>query len=280
MSKPLVSVCIPAYNNEAYISETIDSILNQTYENLELIIVDDCSKDSTLSILREYEQKDSRVKVYTNENNLGMAGNWNRALELTTGKYIRLMCADDLLLPECISREVEIFEQQPTVVLVESDSALVDLAGNRKRTSYNRYPVNGLISGRTVFRKGLFVQDYFGAPQANLIRRSAYEAAGGIDPDFTYIVDYDFYGRIAKQGDLYIVHEFWSLFRVRHESNTGQVMRAGTKEHKKYVSEHRYLLEKNKEDLRLNGFDIFMSMLIRRLRCFAAGVYLMLFVRK
>ena len=73
--EPLVSVCIPAYNNAGYIRETIDSILNQTYHNIELVVVDDNSKDNTLDVIRSV--KDSRVKVYHNEENLGMVGNWN-----------------------------------------------------------------------------------------------------------------------------------------------------------------------------------------------------------
>lgn len=277
-SNPLVSICIPAYNNEDYISETLDSLLAQTYSNLEIIVVDDCSKDGTFSVLEQYAAKDNRFSIYRNEHNLGMSGNWNKALSLTHGEYIRLMCADDLLVPTCIEREVEIFEKYPSAVLVESDSRLVDLERNPKG-HYKRYRKSGLVSGKEVLRAGLFNKDYFGAPQANLMRREAYEKSGGIDPAFTYIVDYDFYAKIAVQGDIYIIHEYLNEFRVRHESNTGQVMKAGSEKNKIYVGEHRRLLEINKDILGLSKFEIALSMLIRRFRCFAAGVYLKVFVR-
>lgn len=277
-NNPLVSICIPAYNNEDYISETLDSILAQTYTNLEIIIVDDCSKDGTVRVLEEYAAKDSRISIYRNEKNLGMSGNWNRALSLTKGEFIRLMCADDLLVPTCIEREIEAFEANPTAVLVESDSRLVDLERNPKGF-YKRYRKTGLVPGKEILKAGLFNKDYFGAPQANLMRRSAFEKTNGIDSDFTYIVDYVFFAEMAVQGDIFIIHEFLNEFRVRHESNTGQVMKAGSAKNKIYVEEHRRLLEKNKDILGLNKFEIGLSMLIRRLRCFAAGMYLLIFVR-
>ena len=77
-NKPLVSVCIPAYNNEEYIAQTINNILGQSYKNIELIIVDDNSMDNTLDVIKSFTDK--RIKVYKNESNLGMAGNWNRCL--------------------------------------------------------------------------------------------------------------------------------------------------------------------------------------------------------
>lgn len=277
-SNPLVSICIPAYNNEDYISETLDSILAQTYQNLEIIVVDDCSKDGTYGVLQEYAAKDARFSIYKNEQNLGMSGNWNKALSLTKGEFIRLMCADDLLVPDCIEKEIKAFNENPSAVLVESDSRLVDLE-RKSKGFYKRYRKKGLVDGKRILKAGLFNKDYFGAPQANLMRRSAYEKTGGIDSNFTYIVDYDFFAQIAVQGDIFIIREFLNEFRVRHESNTGQVMKAGSEKNKIYVDEHRRLLEKNRDILGLTKFEIGLSMLIRRFRCFAAGVYLKVFVR-
>ena len=105
-NKPLVSVCIPAYNNEDYILETINCILSQSYKNIELIVVDDNSSDDTYKVVKSV--KDVRLKAYRNKDNLGMAGNWNRCLELCSGKYIKLVCADDLLHKRLIEKEVAI----------------------------------------------------------------------------------------------------------------------------------------------------------------------------
>lgn len=278
MNQPLVSVCIPAYNNADYIGETIECILKQSYQNLELIIVDDNSKDDTLEKIRVYADKDTRVKIYHNEKNLGMSGNWNYCLSLCKGEFIKLICADDILATETIEREVQALLENPSAVMVESDTKLIDLAGKGKGF-YKRYPVKGLVSGKKVTRKGFFNKDYFGAPQANTFRREAYERVGGFDTNYTYILDYDFFAEIAKLGDIYIIHEPLNFFRVRGDSNTGQVMGDDKEKTNIYVAEHRYLLEKNKEELNLSKLEIEVSVWIRRFRCFAASIYLKLFVR-
>jgi len=115
--EPLVSVCIPAYNNASYIKETIDSILNQTYQNIELVVVDDNSTDNTYEIVSNIQDK--RVKVYKNEKNLGMSGNWNRCLELVTGDFVKLICADDLIEKDAIEKETRALMENPTAVLAE-----------------------------------------------------------------------------------------------------------------------------------------------------------------
>ena len=83
---PIVSVIMPAYNAENYIKETIDSVLNQTFQDFEIIIIDDCSSDETYSIIQEYCKKDSRIKGYQNEVNSGVSKTRNRGLELCNGK--------------------------------------------------------------------------------------------------------------------------------------------------------------------------------------------------
>lgn len=275
--KPLVSVCIPAYNNAEYIMDTINSILRQTYENLELVIVDDNSTDDTYEVLKRIQ--DERVKVYHNEKNLGMSGNWNRCLSLCTGEYMKLVGADDMLAETSLEKEVQALMDNPSAVLAESDTKLVDLDGKGKGF-YRRYGRTGLVDGKKICRRGFFNKDYFGAPQANTFRRSVLEQVKGFDPDFTYILDYDFFVSVACQGDVYIIHEPLNLFRVRKDSNTGAIMGQDKEKAAAYVAEHRHLLEKNRERLGLSDGDVRLSMLIRRLRSFAGSVYMKLFVHK
>ncbi|MBA3705767.1 MAG: glycosyltransferase family 2 protein, partial [Bacteroidetes bacterium] len=75
---PLISVCIPTYNGERYLKECLDSILSQSYTNIEIVIVDDCSKDSTIAIIEKHKASDARIRVHKNENNLGLVSNWNK----------------------------------------------------------------------------------------------------------------------------------------------------------------------------------------------------------
>lgn len=274
MGQPLVSVCIPAYNNEAFIVETMESVLRQTYENIELIVVDDRSADNTLEMVRSVA--DPRVRVYCNEKNLGMSGNWNRCLSLCRGEYIKLLCADDLLHETLIEREVAIMEQYPQALLVQTDTCFVDNDGKRAGY-YRRYYRRGLVEGKKASRFSVFTRDYLGAPLANLIRRSALDICSGFDSSFVYIVDYDFFMSIANHGKIYILHEPLNFFRIRYDSNTGQVMGGGKEE--AYIAEHRRLVEKHAAELGLRGWQVALSVCIRRFMSFLGNIYLKIFAK-
>lgn len=110
-NSPLVSVLMTAYNREHYIIEAIESVLSSSYTNFELIIVDDCSMDATVSIVKEFEKKDSRLKLYVNEKNLGDYPNRNRAAGYAKGKYLKYLDSDDRLYPEGLKYCVECMEE-------------------------------------------------------------------------------------------------------------------------------------------------------------------------
>ena len=269
---PLVSVCIPAYNNADYISETVNCILNQSYKNIELIVVDDNSSDNTLDVVKSV--KDKRLKIYHNETNYGMAGNWNKCLSLCTGKYIKLICADDLIHRRLIEKEVAIMEAYPQVNLVQTDTQFIDTCGNPKGY-YRRYYKAGIVEGREASRFSIFTRDFLGAPLANMIRASVYDKLGGFDESFHYIIDYDFFMKLCNYGKVYIAHKPLNYFRIRNDSNTGQVMGGGKEE--AYISEHRQLVEKYASDLGLKKWEIELSVLIRKVTSFLGSIYLKIF---
>lgn len=277
MDKPLVSVCIPTYNNEDTIEETVSSVLRQTWKNLELVIVDDGSSDRTCELVTELAAEDKRIRLYRNGKNLGMAGNWNRCLSLCRGDYLKLLCGDDLIHETLLEREVELMERYPEALLVQTDTRFIDIHG--KTTGfYRRYRKSGLVDGKEICRFSVFTRDYLGAPLANLIRRSAYEASGGFDSSFVYIIDYDFYMKIACSGMVYILHEPLNSFRIRSDSNTGQVMGGGKEE--AYIAEHRRLVEKYASVLGLSPRQVNLSVAIRRFMSFLGNIYLKIFVKK
>ena len=105
----LVSVIMPNYNGAKYIKESIDSVLAQTYQNWELIIVDDCSTDNSLEVIAEYQ--DERIKVYKNEQNSGAAVSRNRALQEAKGKWIAFLDSDDLWLPEKLEKQIKFMQE-------------------------------------------------------------------------------------------------------------------------------------------------------------------------
>jgi len=107
MNRDLVSIIMPAYNCEKFISETIDSVLKQSYQNWELIIVDDCSTDSTADIVKEYADKDSRVKYFENDKNSGAAISRNNALKHATGRFMAFLDSDDLWRANKLEKQIE-----------------------------------------------------------------------------------------------------------------------------------------------------------------------------
>ncbi len=115
--KPEISVIMSVYNGETYLEEAIESVRNQTFKNWELIVINDCSTDSTAKILADFSLKDGRIKVHTNEVNLRLPASLNKAVSLSSGKYIARMDADDICLPERLERQYRFMEENKEVAL-------------------------------------------------------------------------------------------------------------------------------------------------------------------
>ncbi|MCI8465137.1 MAG: glycosyltransferase [Lachnospiraceae bacterium] len=268
--KPLVSVCIPAYNSARYIEDTVTSVLNQSYSHVEVVIVDDGSVDNTCEIVSSIQ--DERVRLIRNETNLGMTANWNKCVRETKGKYVKLLCADDVLYRDSLRKEMAAMLKHPDVALVVSDTALIDEDG-KKRGRFKRYPRHGKVDGKKVAKRSLMLKSYFGAPCNTLFSREAYEKAGGFDVDFPYILDFDLWIRIACMGSVYVIHEELNGFRVRNDSNTGRLIRGGRPV---YNDEHRRLVEKHNAIgiVHLNRLERFIGVCSRKIRNELIAVYL------
>ncbi|MBR5506594.1 MAG: glycosyltransferase [Clostridia bacterium] len=115
--KPEISVIMSVYNGETYLKEAIDSIINQTFQNWELIIINDCSTDSTGEILAGFALMDERIKIHTNETNLKLPSSLNKAISLCSGKYIARMDADDICLPERLEKQYKFMEENNDIAL-------------------------------------------------------------------------------------------------------------------------------------------------------------------
>ena len=103
---PLVSICIPTYNGAKFIKETLDTAVNQTYTNIEIIITDDNSSDDTVAICKEYAKKDNRIKVFENPKNLGLVGNWCESIEKASSKWVKFLFQDDLFESNCVEKMI------------------------------------------------------------------------------------------------------------------------------------------------------------------------------
>jgi glycosyltransferase involved in cell wall biosynthesis len=127
--RPKVSIGLTVYNGEQFLHEAVDAFLGQTFADFELILSDNCSTDATEAIGRAYAEKDPRVRYSRNANNLGLAGNHNRVVELARGEYCKWAAADDICLPQYLARCVEVLESEPGVVLAYPQTQFVDTAG-------------------------------------------------------------------------------------------------------------------------------------------------------
>jgi len=130
VSSPLVSVIVITYNSSWFITETLDSIKNQTYRNIELIISDDCSTDETVSICKNWLNKNAdrfiNSQIVETDKNTGIPGNCNRGCHAASGEWIKLIAGDDYLLNNCISDNVEYIHTNPNSIVVYSEARKID----------------------------------------------------------------------------------------------------------------------------------------------------------
>ena len=148
--EPLVSICIPVFNGEKTIAKTIDSILNQTYKNVEIFVVDNCSSDSTVKIVQEF--RDSRIHLVLNDIHLPCGEyNWNRCFSYANGEFLAIFHADDIYLPDMISRQIETFMKYPSVGAVFTQGNII----NEKDEIIGEFRLPPEIKGvnRTIIRK-------------------------------------------------------------------------------------------------------------------------------
>ena len=216
--QPLVSVVTPAYNGEKYIAECIESVLGQTYENWEYVVVDNCSTDRTLEIANAHAKKDPRIRVHNNSEFLKIIPNWNHALRQISpeSKYCKIVHADDWLFPECIERMVAVAEQHPTVGLVGA----YRLRGTQIKCVGLPYSVT-VISGREVCH-ATFRRDYylFGSPTSTLIRADLIRRRETFYNEHNLHADLEACFDVLQESDFGFVHQLLTTTRVHEETHS------------------------------------------------------------
>jgi glycosyltransferase involved in cell wall biosynthesis len=224
VNAPTVSVCIPAYNAARFIREAVTSVLTQTFEDLELVVVDDASSDGTADIVEELA--DGRVRVMRNAKNLGAAGNWNRAMELTGGRFVKLLCNDDYLRPTCLEEQVASLESHPEVVLTAAKRNVVDEAGRVLLRDRGLTTLEGVVDGpmaiRATVRSGTNI---FGEPVCVLMRKEAVLRCGPFTRELPYMIDVEYWTRLLRLGSLYALPHTLGAFRVVSTSLSVQLAR-------------------------------------------------------
>ena len=222
MTPPKVSVIVPIYNQAPFIRETVDSVLDQDYPSVELVLSDDGSTDGTGDILREYaEREPERVRVVASERNTGIAGAFNRALDAHTGEYIAWLGGDDVMLPGKLSRQIAILESRPDAIGCCHDAEVFDSASGR---TYGRF--TEVYNGRRGVRDGgvelLLDPAYLMLPSTMMVRSSAVGSLR-FDPRVRVSNDWLFDIELFQRGRVVGLDDVLARYR-RHQSNaTSQV---------------------------------------------------------
>jgi glycosyltransferase involved in cell wall biosynthesis len=199
----LVSIVIPVHNGEEYIKEAIDSCLNQTYKNIEIIVVDDESTDNTLKILREYGD---RITVIHVEKQNGLGNVLNIGIRASKGEYIARMDADDVMYPDRISKQLDYMLSNPNCVAVGGQIDIIDKDGNI--TDHREYAVEDKD-----IKKNMFLFQPFAHP-AVMLRRSALEDVSLYPENIWKVEDVKLFFLLSKEGEFHNIEDTVLKYRV------------------------------------------------------------------
>jgi glycosyltransferase involved in cell wall biosynthesis len=251
---PTVSVCIPVYNSERHLGETIRSVLAQSLEDFELIIVDDCSTDRSVEVARSFG--DPRIRLFLNDKNLGAAENWGRACDAAAGTFVKLLCGDDLIYPNCLALQVAAFgDPRSGVALVASRRDIIDTDGRVVLARRGLPGMPTVLRGDEAIRRAVRSgTNPFGEPACVLMRKDLLIRAGAFRPSTQYMMDLDMWCRLLSYGSLYAIREPLAAFRLQDQSWSHAVAR--------YQSAHAqalfFELRRDLPDL-ISGWDVFQG---------------------
>jgi len=229
-------VCIPVYRGGQFLAETIRSVLDQTYRDFELVILDNASPDDSGRIARSFG--DHRIRIETNASTLPQPENWREAVRLCRAPLIKLVCADDLLHPRCLEYQVGPMEADPGLAVVAARRHMID---ERSRVLVPRRGLTGLTGVRSsvevarhVVRNGA---NPIGEPGGVLFRRAHYFAVGGWRPDHRFVMDLERWIRLLQRGEFLGLPETLAAFRVGQESLSAEHESTIYAQQKAYIEE-------------------------------------------
>lgn len=232
---PLISVCIPVYNGAPFIADAINSVLNQTFTDFELLIIDNGSTDNTVEITNGYTDK--RILVIQNESNIGLIANWNKAIQAARGKYIKILPADDFLYAHCLLLECDVLEK-------DTEEKISLVCGRRNIISHNgkilfnrgfskkEQQLNGIKAINKLISSG---GNIIGEAGAVLFRKEITKKTGVFNSDIFYVLDIDLWVKILLQGDLYALPDIVCSFRVSESSASVGVVKQQKEDILKFI---------------------------------------------
>lgn len=211
---PSVSVVVPAYNNVAYIEETVRSVLAQTYTDFELVVADHSSTDGTWELLQGLAA-DPRVTLMRTPAGGGAKRNWDAVSQAATGELIKLVCGDDVLRPTMLERQVAAFAAHPDAEVVASSRDIVDAGGRTLVRGRGLGGIRGAVAGSVALRRSVRAGgNILGEPMCVMMRRSTLADIGWWDDRQPYYIDLGTYTHALVRGTFVAVPERLAAFRV------------------------------------------------------------------
>ncbi len=229
---PLVSVCIPTFNAARWILDCLESALAQSYPRFEVLIIDDASTDETVELIRSIE--DERIRLVVNEQNIGLARNWNKCIEMSRGDFIKFLFHDDILYPDCVEKMMQLLLSNgnvglvfsPRDVIVEGDpeSKLTKIWLKNCTTLHTRFrAIEAVNHGRELFIQYLnrgFRGNWIGEPSSVLIRKECFARVGFFNPNLYQVCDIEMWLRIMFSYDIGFLPEKVTAFRFHSDSTS------------------------------------------------------------
>jgi glycosyltransferase involved in cell wall biosynthesis len=235
LSLPSVSFCIPTRNGGGYVGEALASVLRQTFDDYELLVVDDASTDRTLDVVGSFA--DPRVTLHRNRSPLGIPSNWNECLRRARGQYVKFLFQDDTLVPDALERLVAALERCPEAAMAFGRRELpsapgLEILGEAYTDWLQRFyaSVGPTVRGSDLVEAALLqgrdlTLNVVGEPSFVLLRREAALKSGGFDSTFRQLADWELWLRLARRTPLAFVNESLGQFRVHAESQSAASFR-------------------------------------------------------
>jgi glycosyltransferase involved in cell wall biosynthesis len=238
-----ISVCIPAYRAEAFIAVAIESVLAQSYQDWELIVLDNNSPDRTGEIARSYD--DPRIRVETNARTLDLADNWNAVASLATGDYLKLLCADDVLYSNCLAEQAAVLDHNPDVSFVACRRDFVASDGEVVLEDRGLVGLIGKLEPEEVVERVVCSGiNPIGWPPALLLRRQIFVDVGMFDARWLYPIDLELSLRMLRGGSFVGLRDSLASFRISPDSASSTIANQGR--------QHRDMLRSVAADPRWN----------------------------
>lgn len=207
MTNPKVTIVTPSYNQVDYLERTIQSVLNQTYKNVEYFIIDGGSEDGSVDVIKTYSDK---LAGWVSEADRGQTDAINKGFSMANGSILAWLNSDDTYEPNAVEEAVDLLGQHPEAGLVYGDANYIDSQGN----VIGRFPA--AQTSLDQLKRG-----YVHIPQqASFFRKSLWDAVGPLDPDFFFAMDYDLWVRLARISKLQYVQRTWANFRLHEDAKT------------------------------------------------------------